>query len=378
MAIDTAALGRRKQTHKSCSWREWLARLNAIQIGGKPGMVERMMFTEQLALMLETGSPLHSSLLTLARTTRSVPLARIIQDVADGIDKGGSFAVALSRTGGLFDVTYVNLISAGEKGGFLPEVLTQLYETDRKRVELRNSVKTALFYPAFLLLFSVAVVAFVMLVLFPKFAPLFESIHDRLPTSTKVLMAISDVMVNHWAWIPGALAAGILALVFVLMRPATRLRIDRLKLTMPVVREVIVRYYLLQTLRVLALSLEHGVNVLDAIRGCREIVQNSYFRDFLDDTARRVELGEGIGSGFSKTDMLPELVKQMIVTGDDTGNLAPVMKRVAGHYEDELAKKIELISKLAEPLMLLLMGGFVGLLVSSLILPIFQLSKAVH
>ena len=379
MAIDTSSLGSaKKKPAKPSAGKKLLEMEITIGSFGKPGLPERMMLTERLALMTDTGSPLHSSLLTLAKTAGDPQVKRIITDIADGIDKGGSFAVSLSRHREFFDATYINLVAAGEKGGFLPEVLRQLHETDRKRVELNNAVRGALFYPAFLLLFSVAVVVFVMLVLYPKFAPLFSSIHDRLPVTTKVLMSMSDFMINHWVWLLSGLGLIIATIIFLFTRPAVQLWFDGWKLRAPLVREIIVRYYFLQTLRVLSLSLQNGVNVLDALKGCREVISNSVFRAFLDDTSRRVELGEGIGAGFRATKMVPDLVKEMIVTGDETANLAKVMSRIALHYEEELDNNIKMVAKLAEPIMLLVMGGFVGLLVSSLILPIFQLSRAIH
>lgn len=379
MAIDTSSLNTAKKKPKNKAAAQGLLQMEiSLPAFSKPGLRERMMLTERLALMTDTGSPLHSSLLTLAKTAGDPQIKRIITNIADGIDKGGSFAVSLSRHREFFDATYINLVAAGEKAGFLPEVLRQLHETDRKRVELNSAVRGALFYPAFLLLFSLAVVVFVMLVLFPKFAPLFSSIHDRLPVTTKILMRLSDFMINHWVWLLAGLGLLVALVIFLFTRPAVQHWFDGWKLRAPLVREIVVRYYFLQTLRVLSMSLQNGVNVLDALKGCREVISNSVFRAFLDDTSRRVELGEGIGAGFRATDMVPDLVKEMIVTGDETASLAKVMSRIAQHYEEELDNNIKMVAKLAEPVMLLVMGGFVGLLVSSLILPIFQLSRAIH
>lgn len=359
--------------------KSFLADLGNITVfENKPSLKDRMYFTERLALMLETGSALHGSLGVLKRTIGNPAMAAIITSIEDSIDKGGSFAVALSQNRDLFDSTYINLVAAGEQAGFLPDVLKQLYSMDKKRLEMNSKVVAAMSYPAFLLFFSVSVVFFVVLVLFPKFATLFESLGDRLPLSTRVLMSMSNAMSEHWLFL--LVAFGLFAIGFVYL---WRLQgfiewRDRMKLSIPYLRETVMQLYLLQTLRVLSLSIQNGVNVLDAIKGCRDIVQNKIFQDFLDETAALVETGAGISAGFAKNPLIPDLVKQMVETGEETGNLAKVMQRIGDHYEEEMSKRIVNISKLAEPIMLLVMGGFVGMLVSALIMPIFQLSRAVH
>ncbi len=377
MAINTTSVVAKQDTPKQVG--QTFERLKDVHLfGSKVGILDRMVFTERLALMIETGSPLFDSLGTIKKGISNPAVASSISRMEDSIDNGGSFAQALSQERELFDSPYVNLVAAGEKGGFLPEVLKQLYLADKKRTELNSIVKGAMFYPAFLLFFSVSVVVFVLLVVFPKFQDLFSSLGDNLPLSTRILMQISGFMLQHWSYIVVGFVGVLAVLMLWLRKPSAKIWTDKLKLRLPVFREIIIQYYLLQTLRILALSIKNGVNVLDAIRGCRDIVNNSVYKKFLDDTANTVENGSGISEGFEKSPFIPDLVKQMVATGDQSGNLAVVMARIAEHYENDLNKRIVALSKLAEPVMLLFMGAFVGLMVSSLILPIFQLSRAVH
>jgi type II secretory pathway component PulF len=130
-------------------------------------------------------------------------------------------------------------------------------------------------------------------------------------------------------------------------------------------------------LQVLSLSLTNGVSVMESLEACREVVKNSLFRRLISKIQENVQDGAGVAAGFAEADFVPALVKHMIATGEQTGNLGKVMGRVAAHYEVQLAKKLTALSKLAEPIMLLVMGVVVGVLVSSLILPIFKLSRAV-
>jgi type II secretory pathway component PulF len=345
--------------------------------GHRMGARERMLLTERLLLLLETGVSLHQALREL-RVQESHPgVAAVLDAVSDSVLEGQPLSAALQRHPELFPPTYVNLVSAGERGGFLPQVLQQLLEMDEKAERLRATIASALSYPAFLIVFSLAVIVFVLVGVFPKFADMFEQIRNDLPWSTRALMALSDGLRLHWPWVLlalGGLAGGTAAL---LRRPEVLERLDALKLGLPGLRTIYQQIYLSQTLRVLGLSLAHGVPLVDALQACQDLVANRSFRRFMTGLREQVTEGRGLASGFQQSPLVPTMVRQMITTGEDSGNLAKVMTRIAEFYDRELNRRIALISRLAEPVMLLVMGALVGLIVASLILPIFKLSRSV-
>ena len=152
---------------------------------------------------------------------------------------------------------------------------------------------------------------------------------------------------------------------------------DKLKLKAYGLKGIFVQIYLIQSLRVLGLSLANGVSVPDALVSCREVVRNSVFRRFLMSVEDSVREGAGFAMAFQQSDFIPPTVKQMIATGEETGSLAKVLSRIAEYYERELNKQLKSFTRMAEPIMLIVMGGVVGMIVSSLILPIFKLSRAV-
>lgn len=338
---------------------------------------DRMFFTEQLALLLETGESLYGSLTTIIKQTENPRMREVVDQVAQNVSEGLAFGKALSMHEDVFSSTYVNLISASEAGGFMHEVLQQLLDMDKKREELRSTLVSAATYPAFLITFSVAVVIFVLVVIFPKFGAMFESIYDQLPVTTKVLMSVSDMMRESWIFIVAGLAIGIVALRHWLVSKSGRARIDYLQLHVPGIRDIFTQIYLVQSLQVLSMSLVNGVSVMESLEACRDVVRNSVFRQLISNVEEKVQSGAGVAAGFSEADFLPDLAKHMIATGEQTGNLGKVMGRIAEYYEKQLTKKLDALSKLAEPIMLLVMGVVVGVLVSSLILPIFKLSRAV-
>ncbi len=170
-----------------------------IQLGpSKIGIEQRMVFTEQLTLLLQTGVSLLEPLKAIQLQTEDPVIAEIISSVADPISNGESFSHALSMHPKMFNNTYTSLVAAAETGGFLAEVLEQLLAMDEKNNQLRNDIISALSYPAFLIAFSVAVVVFVLIVIFPKFEDLFASIHDQLPITTILLMSLSAFVRQYW------------------------------------------------------------------------------------------------------------------------------------------------------------------------------------
>ncbi|MCA8967707.1 MAG: type II secretion system F family protein, partial [Planctomycetes bacterium] len=339
---------------------------------------DRRFFTERLALLLETGTPLHVGLQTLARQTRGPRFRAVVQKLHDDVSGGMPFAQALARQGDDFPTTYATLVAAAEQGGFLDQVLRHLADIDERNARLRTTILSSLFYPAFLLVFSVVVVVFVLTSVFPRFETMFAGIHDRLPITTVVLMAASDLLRHHWVEIVGALAA--LAAIGGKLVASERggEAVDRAVLALPVLRDLFAQFYLSRVLRVLSLSLQHGVALFDALRSCQGLVRNRVFARFLSGLAQDVEEGRGITPAFERAPFVPDMVRQMVATGEQSARLALVMQRIADFYEQEFTRRLGTLSKLIEPVMLLVMGAVVGVLVSSLILPIFKLSSVAH
>ena len=339
---------------------------------------ERVFLFQQILLLLQTGTPLYAGLCALKKQTEKPAMRDLISDLIATIDEGKSFSYALSKFPNVFTSTQINLISASEEGGFMQDVLKQILEMEERREKLRSTLISAISYPSFLAIFSIAVVVFILIVIFPKFSELFTKIHDQLPITTKSLMWTSEVLTNNWIVII-TIVFGFIFLVYRWSISASgKTILDTFKLKFPLLKTVYTQLYLVQSFRVMSLSLGNGVSIVDTLFDCKNTVQNSVYRNFIKDVELKVQEGSGISAGFTQADFIPPLVKQMMTTGEETGNLATVMGKISDHYESELLKYLQTVSKLAEPIMLLIMGGLVGIIVSSLILPIFQLSRAVH
>lgn len=361
------------------SKKDWLnVDLATLRSGGGIPANHRKFFTEQLALLLETGNNLHGSLEILAAQTDYEPLKELIEDLHNRVTKGTTFSQALRQHKTTFSQTYITLVDAGEQGGYLPRVLMHLLEMEEKREEMRSMVSSAFFYPVMLISFSVLVVIFVLTSIFPKFIPLFASSGAELPLSTRALMMSSDLFLNYW-WLLLAVIVGVgVYLKILLSQPAMRATFDQKILTAPFIGGLAVRIHLTHMMRLLHLSLENGVSLVDALKVSKEASGNKSFQLFVEDLIKNVSEGKGLGVGFRKQKFIPHLIKQMIQTGEESGKLDLVTGRVADYYQKELARKLSLLSKIIEPIMLLGMGVFISFIVSALILPIFKISSAVN
>lgn len=349
--------------------------------GGASGKIssrDRMFFTERLSLMLDMGIPLHLALESLAAQTPNGTMRTLLTTLNEDVQAGGTFARALQNHPETFSPTYVHLIAAAEQGGFLPTALDRLRDMEERREELRATLGSAVTYPIVLLVFSLAVIVFVLVVVFPKFGDLFAAIHDQLPATTRWLMAASDVLREAWIPLLAGLAVVLLGAERWAKTPAGRAALDRFMLGTPGLRTIAVQLNVVQLLRTMSLSIEHGVAVVDALKSARDVLPSSHFRHFTRSVEAGIAEGRTLTHGFQADPLVPDLVKQMVATGEESGNIAPVMARLADFYEREWKRALEMIAKIAEPAMLLVMGCMVGLIVSSLILPIFKLSRAVH
>lgn len=350
------------------------ARVAAHKTSKRIRAKERMFLVERLALLLETGTPLLDSLTLLRQQNRNADLEAILGSLEREVKTGVSFSDALRIQREAFPESYATLVGAAERGGFLPEVLERLHRLEEHREELRSTLVAALSYPAFLMVFSTAVVIFVLVVVFPKFEALFTSIADQLPVTTRWFLGISHLL-RDWWWVVIAGAAGAGFLLFRWYQKSGRDTLDRWAYGVPILRNFAAELHLIQFLRVVSLSLANGVSLMEALGAARVTLGSPRFRRFVADVEQGVSEGRGLAQSFRSFTALPPLAGQMIATGEETGNLARVMERVADFYERQWRKRLQTATKLAEPLMLLVIGGVIGLIVGSLLLPIFKLSR---
>ncbi len=356
---------------------DWQALLESEYVQGKVSVKDRMFFTEQLALLLDTGINIHGALQAIANQLGKGPLKKLVDSLSREVSEGKSFSQALAKHPKVFSATYVNLIAASEQGGFTVKVLEELHDYDERRTEMKHTLFASFSYPAFLILFSLLVVVLVLIKLFPVFAEMFEEIRDELPPTTILFLEASDLLTQHGQWILIGAMGLMLTLVVSVQAPSGKRALDKIVFKMPVLKGLVAKLYLVQVTQVLSLSLSNGVNLLDSLIASRDTVNNHLYVAFLSEVEERLREGRSFTRSFEHPQFIPKVVNQMAMAGEESGNLGKVLGKLSSYYQKDMQRKLQSTAKAMEPIMLMFMGVLVGLIVSSLILPIFKLSSAV-
>ena len=342
--------------------------------GPKLKTAEVVHFATQLSVMAEAGVPLGGALRNLAEQGASPGAATIFESVASGVDGGESFSSALARFPRAFDPTFVNLVKAGEASGTLPQMLERVAGRLESDQETRRKVIGALIYPAAMLTLCLGSCAFLLTSVFPKIMPLFEGKNVELPGPTKVLIVVSDSLTAHWYFYFAGLAAAVGGFLFVRSSPGGRRALDAAVLRLPVVGPLAKKVSLGRSLRTLSATVSAGVPMLDSLKLAAAVAGNSCYAASWRLAADRVAGGRAVSASLTGDPLFPAAVLQMLASGEKTGKLGPVLEKVAGHYDREVAAALAGVTRMIEPLMTVVMGGIIGGIALAMLLPIFKLS----
>ena len=328
--------------------------------------------------MLEIGTPLNSALKAIGSQTENVTFKAVIHAMLLDIEEGRQLSDAMRQHPRVFDNIFVGMIKGGESGGFLTNILDRLVEAQEKRQALKTQLRTALTYPTFLSIIGFFVIVFIMVGILPKFTAFFEGKESFLPLTTRFLMTMSASIREYW-WVYILCSAGlVISLKFFKESNTGRTLINRFFVSAPLIAGLSNKIYTCDLLRTLGNLMESHVPLLEALEVTRGSIQNQYFRDFVNRIMEHVRQGGKFSQPFATYPYVLETVKQMVATGEETGNLPKVMLRLARFYDTEVDQELKTLSALIEPMALIVMGVVVAVIVSSIILPLFKLSQALH
>jgi type II secretory pathway component PulF len=335
---------------------------------------EQVFFFSQLSLMLEIGTSLTGGLQALADQSRNPAFKEILFAMLKDLQEGRQLSDAMMRYPHVFNRVYVSLVKAGEAGGFLKNSLDSIVVMIERRKALITQLRATLTYPVILCVMAVAVVIFVLVGILPKFMVLFEGKERLLPPTTRVLMALSTSLRGYWwAYLTGGAALIFLGAAF-FRSPSGQALKDRFLVSTPLVAPTFNKILTCQLLRTLGNLMESHVPLIEALDITRTIFANRQFIAFIDKIREHVREGGNLSSVFARNPYVMETVKQMVATGEEVGKLPKVMLRLAEFYDTEIQSDLRIISSLVEPAALVIIGAVVGLLVSSVILPIFRIA----
>lgn len=332
------------------------------------------LFTRQLATLVQV-SPLEESLRTIARQTEQDHVRTVIDAVHSGVFEGRRLAEAMAREPASFPPLYRAMVSAGEGSGTLGPILERLADLLERQAIVHGKVITALAYPVVLAIVATGVVAALMVFVVPKVVEQFDTVGQKLPLLTRVVIGISDLLVNWWWLIIGVTVLFGLGIWRELSRPAQRLRFDRMLLRLPVLGRLIRDLHAARMARTLSTMVASRLPLLEGLSLTSQTVNNRALRQASDNIAEEIRGGGSLSAAFKRSGVFPPLLVYLTASGETSGQLDLMLERAADYLEREFDSFTATALSMLEPAIIVLMGAIVSAIVLSILLPILQLES---
>src|SRR6478736_8373900 len=343
------------------------------KIGKKVSAKNLAVFVRQFSVMIDAGLPLVQCLEILGTQEEDVNFAATILQTRSDVENGQSLADAMRKHPKTFDPLFTNMVAAGEAGGILDTILKRLATYIEKAVKLKSQVQAAMIYPIAVIVIAAVVVGVILWKVIPTFANLFAGLGAELPLPTRVVIALSNGLVQYMPFVIG----GIVALGFAFKQyyatPNGRMTVDAVVLKLPVLGNLMRKIAVARFCRTLSTLLASGVAILEALEITARTAGNAIIEEAIVTTRRSIERGETIAQPLKETAVFPPMVVQMIGVGEATGALDTMLSKIADFYEEEVDVAVAGLLTLMEPLMIALLGGIVGGIVIAMYMPIFSL-----
>jgi type IV pilus assembly protein PilC len=345
--------------------------------GGKVSLGDLVVFTRQLATMIDAGIAIVQSLQALAEQTPNKVMRDVISDVCSRVQSGESYSEALQKHPRVFNRLYVSMISAGEKGGMIAEIMARLATYLENTERLRKKVKTALMYPAAVTVVAIGITTFLLLKVIPVFKDVYDGFGAKLPGPTQVLMDISD-LVRHWFFLLLVLAVAMIWgwLSFIKTKSGREFW-DSRRIKLPIFGAIAHKICLARFTRTLASLIRSGVPILEVLQIVSQTVGNVIMEKAIKTAMGDIERGEGISVALGKNPIFPSMIIRMLSAGEQTGKIDEMLERVANFLDGEIDATLSGLMSLLEPIMICVLGVLIGGMVICMFLPIFNLGNIV-
>ena len=344
-----------------------------IRFGGA-SRAQLALCTRQLATLVKAGMPLLRALRTVSDQLEPGLLRQVFSGVAQDVEAGVKLSEALARFPRWFPPYYVNMVRAGEVGGLLDEILLRLADLLEKQQRLRERVKGALMYPAFVLFAAGAILIILMVFVVPTFIGMFSELGSALPLPTRVLVGVAE-LVRHW-WV--AVLAACVGLGFLLRFLAGteggRRALERALYHAPIIGPLVQQLLIARFARTFGTLLASGVPILSALDTVRSTVTNVVVDEALEDVSRSLKIGESLARPMELSNVFPPLVSRMVALGEETGQLDKMLVQLAATYEEQVEVQLAGLTQLLEPVLIVTVGGIVGFIVIAMFLPLLSLT----
>ena len=341
---------------------------------------ELVVLTRELSAMISAGVPLLRALNSLEGHSESAALKKTLSGISKDVEGGSSLADALSKYPESFSDVYVNMVRAGEAAGILDEILKRLALQQEKNSAMRKKIKSAMTYPMVLIFITIVAFFGLMLFVIPQIGKIIKDLggpNAQLPALTQIMLSISASITSFWWIIVPFIGIGVFLLIRYIKTPLGRRAFHALILRLPAIKTIVMKVAVARFARTFSALMGAGVAVLEALDVTAHAIGNTLYEEALLEAAEGVKKGANLSSIIEKDPLFPAIVAQMLSVGEETGQTDTVLVKVADFYDEEVDVAIDGLSSIIEPIMIVLMGGMVGLIAASVMLPIANLSNSI-
>ena len=346
----------------------------ALLLRRRVSLNQLVAFTRQLATMINAGLPLTQAL-DLVKEQNKGRMREVIEEILTKVENGDSLGKALSKEKKIFNDVYIASINAGEQSGVLEKVLLRLADNLEKKKEFLGKVKGAMIYPIIIIIGMILVVFIMMIFVVPKMTSLYAEFGTEMPLPTRILITITDFISGNLWFFPLIIIGVFFGVRIVEKTEQGKLKIDKIKLKLPVIGPLIQGTLLTEITRTLGTLLGTGVPLVETLKIVGAAAGNEVFRQGLNQAAERVEKGLPLSEALEENPAFPMIIPQMIATGEQTGKLDEILLNISRYFEVDSEQKVKGLTSAIEPLIMVVLGIGVGFLVFAIIMPIYNLTS---
>jgi type IV pilus assembly protein PilC len=346
--------------------------------GGKVALQDLVIFTRQLATMIDAGLAMVQSLQALADQTSNKVMRDVIHDVCTRVEGGDSFSEALQRHPKVFIRLYVCMVAAGEKGGLLAEILARLATYLENAARLRKKVKSAMMYPTVVSVVAILITIFLLVKVVPVFGEIFASFGAKLPAPTQYLINLSEAVKKYLVLFLIAGAGIVYGWLYFIKTPVGRTFWDSRRIKLPIFGSIAHKICLARFTRTLASLIRSGVPILEVLQIVSQTVGNVVMEKAIKTAAQDIERGESISASLGKHPVFPSMIIRMVTAGEQTGKIDSMLERISDFLDEEIETTLSGLTALIEPILIVFLGVVVGGMVICMFLPIFKMPEIVN
>lgn len=337
---------------------------------------EKILFAKHMSMMISSGMTVVDAVRLIKKQLEGGTFAKILDKVIVDLESGQYLSVALGQFPDAFGRLFISLIQTGEISGTLPANLDHLSAELKKSSQLESAIRSALMYPAVIFAATMGIIGLLVFYVLPKILPVFASLHVKLPLETRIMIAVTDLLLHHYLWIIAGLIVFVIILLLLLRIPLIRYAYHRTLLALPVVGRIATDYNMANITRTLGVFLKSGTKITEALEITAESLDNDVYKKALHLTTEEVRKGNQLHKYFEEhANIFPPTVSRMIEVGENTGKLDGNLFYLADFYAEEVDETTKNLSSIIEPVMLVFMGTVVGFVAISIIKPIYAVTQ---